>query len=768
MPNHGIQPTTAPFTRLRLMPIPLGVNKLEFKMKKLFFTLVFFSFLPLCLLSQSNSLNLNITKQTLPSQYLNITFWFVTEYAGNLWLCGDSGNIITASLSNQNSWELRNSGIQNMEGLNWLEFVDANIIYAAGMNGTIYKTTNAGISWNISFHNEQVTSFINKIKFFSPTHGLAYGDQPSPPSSYPTALLETTDGGVTWKNNNTYLTGTGWASLSSFISPSIVFLAGNMTNSGIKQYGFWKSLDAGITWSFKLLSASNWLYCIEFKDVNLGIIGMNNGDLLWSKDGWVTSSVHSDPQFAYLGISFVTGTNYAYTAGTKGIVSRINPVSDEFLSQQFDPSTRFNFINFLSMNNGYLLQSGLKGAYIVATGTAPSTPTLSLPQDGATSQSISPSLIWNSSNGATSYTLQVSTSSSFTNYVYNQSGLTNTSQQITGLNISTTYYWHVSATNSIGTSSYSSTRSFTTQNSNFTCGLPITYSGKTYNTIQIGTQCWFKENLDVGTMIQSNINASDNGFIEKWCYNNNVNNCNAYGGLYEWNEAMVYSTTPGTKGICPDGWHIPAYAEFQTLASAVNNQGNALKAVGQGDAFWGGAGTNTSGFSALLAGDHNYYGNFNNLGYYTSFWSSIEYSTNYGRKKAYTMELDFMYNRIFLTNNYILFEDGYSIRCVRGETGTAVEDNDKNGLSTKYILSQNYPNPFNPTTTINYSIPKESFVTIKIYDVVGKEVAVIVNENKSAGSYSIEFDASKLVSGIYFYRMQTGNFIETKKLILIK
>ena len=89
-------------------------------------------------------------------------------------------------------------------------------------------------------------------------------------------------------------------------------------------------------------------------------------------------------------------------------------------------------------------------------------------------------------------------------------------------------------------------------------------------------------------------------------------------------------------------------------------------------------------------------------------------------------------------------------------------------LPQDFQLFQNYPNPFNPTTTINYSIPKENSVTIKVYDVLGKEVATLVNGNKPVGNYSVEFDASKLVSGIYYYRLQAGNYSGTKKLIFIK
>jgi hypothetical protein len=94
--------------------------------------------------------------------------------------------------------------------------------------------------------------------------------------------------------------------------------------------------------------------------------------------------------------------------------------------------------------------------------------------------------------------------------------------------------------------------------------------------------------------------------------------------------------------------------------------------------------------------------------------------------------------------------------------------NDKPILKSSFILYQNYPNPFNPTTTINYSVPKQSFVTIKVYDVLGREVATLVNENKPVGNYSIQFNANKLTSGIYFYGMESGSYSQAKKLLLLK
>jgi hypothetical protein len=112
--------------------------------------------------------------------------------------------------------------------------------------------------------------------------------------------------------------------------------------------------------------------------------------------------------------------------------------------------------------------------------------------------------------------------------------------------------------------------------------------------------------------------------------------------------------------------------------------------------------------------------------------------------------------------NYINQFYTYSFNKITGVTKS------RQTIDADFVLSQNYPNPFNPTTTINYSVPKAGFVTLKVYDVLGKIVSTLVNANKPAGNYSVEFNASKLVSGIYFYRMTSGLFSETKKLLLLK
>jgi len=109
-------------------------------------------------------------------------------------------------------------------------------------------------------------------------------------------------------------------------------------------------------------------------------------------------------------------------------------------------------------------------------------------------------------------------------------------------------------------------------------------------------------------------------------------------------------------------------------------------------------------------------------------------------------------------------DTGYAIINVLQSVTNIISEN----IVEVFNLSQNYPNPFNPSTTIRYEIPERSFVTLIIYDVLGNEIAILVNEEKPIGSYEVEFYSKDLPSGIYFYRLQPGSFVETKKMVLLR
>jgi len=236
---------------------------------------------------------------------------------------------------------------------------------------------------------------------------------------------------------------------------------------------------------------------------------------------------------------------------------------------------------------------------------------------------------WNPATGATGYKW---------NTVNNYSTATNlgtvTSNTETGLNCGTSYTRYLWAYNDCGGTVSPIILTQATVNCP-TCGQPITdvRDGKIYNTVLIGAQCWMAQNLNIGTKINSSWEQTDNQVIEKYCYNDLESNCDIYGGLYQWNEAMQYVTTAGVQGICPAGWHLPTDAEWTVLTTFLGGEsvaGGEMKETGT--THWSSpntGATNSSGFTALPGGYRNYDGTFGDLTYYAYFWSSSESSSSY-------------------------------------------------------------------------------------------------------------------------------------------
>jgi hypothetical protein len=149
---------------------------------------------------------------------------------------------------------------------------------------------------------------------------------------------------------------------------------------------------------------------------------------------------------------------------------------------------------------------------------------------------------------------------------------------------------------------------------------------------------------------------------------------------------------------------------------------------------------------------------------WTQFNIDFVYSSNDIPDKCF---LQFMIDGPATSGDY--HEGSYFILDDLNLTGINTSVNDKNIIPAKFSLEQNYPNPFNPSTIIQYNLPQNSFVNLKVYNIIGKEVASLVNSVVPAGSHEVVFDASMLNSGVYFYTLKTGNnFVQTKKMILMK
>ncbi|MCF8371331.1 MAG: fibrobacter succinogenes major paralogous domain-containing protein [Bacteroidales bacterium] len=206
----------------------------------------------------------------------------------------------------------------------------------------------------------------------------------------------------------------------------------------------------------------------------------------------------------------------------------------------------------------------------------------------------------------------------------------------------------------------------------------INYGGEIYPTVQIGTQCWMAKNLNIGTYVESvstgidHSEASNNSIIEKYCINNDINNCTIYGGLYDWDEMMGYTTTEGTQGICPTGWHIPTDSEWCTMtifldpSVVCSSQQSGYFISGKmkevGTAHWNSTNTgvtNSSGFTALPGGSRAVEGNFFFTLSTSLFWSSSEDSSTEAMLRKLTAD------DIFIIRNSQVKTRGISVRCLR-------------------------------------------------------------------------------------------------------
>ncbi len=210
----------------------------------------------------------------------------------------------------------------------------------------------------------------------------------------------------------------------------------------------------------------------------------------------------------------------------------------------------------------------------------------------------------------------------------------------------------------------------------FQCGMKMTdpRDGQHYNTVKIGTQCWMAQNLNTGTQIDAATEQVSNPVVEKYCYHNLASNCDVFGGLYQWGEAVNYLNNSSNAsswnpvpagvvtGICPPGWHLPSSNEWNDLATVLGGlsfAGGKMKEPGTSQ--WSSPNTgadNASGFTAKPAGVYNRSTGFTGLGQGTWLWSATEtYSAG-----AESWWID--YNYEFLSPDNTDKPGGLAVRCV--------------------------------------------------------------------------------------------------------
>ena len=286
----------------------------------------------------------------------------------------------------------------------------------------------------------------------------------------------------------------------------------------------------------------------------------------------------------------------------------------------------------------------------------------------------------------------------------------------------------------------------------FTCGDTIyDFDGNAYPTVLIGTQCWMAKNLNVGVKVNSA--QTNNGVIEKICFDDNAANCVTYGGMYQWDEMMQYSTTEGIQGICPDNTHIPTHSEYTTLIDYLGGSsvaGGEMKEAGT--SHWESpntGATNSSGFTALPGGIWDY-GNdtFWDLGYNTFFRTSTLTDATY---PGYSWSVYLQRYSASASFDNINNPYGYYVRCICDEA-TSVENLNK---QQDFII---FPNP----TTGVFTVEGKDINKIEVIDITGKQVSLKTDFNIN----SLIIDLNNQVKGIYFVKIHTNSIIDVRKIII--
>jgi uncharacterized protein (TIGR02145 family) len=288
--------------------------------------------------------------------------------------------------------------------------------------------------------------------------------------------------------------------------------------------------------------------------------------------------------------------------------------------------------------------------------------------------------------------------------------------------------------------------------SQFNCGDTLVDSrdGRNYTTVQIGSQCWMSQNLNYGNMIIG-ANQTNNSVPEKYCFNNDTNNCVSNGALYQWNELMNYSQVQGVQGLCPNGWHLPTDAEYTTLSSNYpSNPGTALQPGG------------SSGFNLQFAGYVYYSGSswvFASQGSYCNLRSSTKATSP--PNVAY-VRYTYPGDPGFYSSTYPN-ASGYSARCIK---------NASTGINNKLIernsifISDPFPNPSTNFFTIKYNLIESEYGIITFYDLNSAECFRLAVESSSN---SITISTEYFIEGTYFYKLNSSNGVsKTKKITIIK
>jgi photosystem II stability/assembly factor-like uncharacterized protein len=623
--------------------------------------------------------------------------------------------------------------------------VNANTGYVCGNNGRLLKSINGGLNWSIQ--NPSSTDTLVSIDFVNELTGWCAGRD---------FIVYTTNGGSQWyrQNVDTSIVKPRFTVLKMFDSQN--GLAGAYRKNTIDMYAYiYRTSNGGVSWQFQDSAYGYRIYSICY--VNQSIVYLsslknlfksNNGGNNWTMVSYLPGGINlSKIQFIdeNNGINSQNTGLYKTTNGGNNWTINLNYVMG--LYSELNYTTNGNI--FVATNKGSIYKSTNEGTnwgnysiniesniYEIKIFDENN---IYLGGDG---------LLCKSTNGGVNWNIKYRGDQYFIGQPVfcNNIGFSNMGDKIFKTTNSGENWFQIN-----GTFQHYIRRVYCTNENNLWI---VGDSGLIMRTTNSGINWENKSVADSITVYNININNNNIfvstiwGILKSTDYGTNWVQVTLDGLFYSYNIYFLNSLT---------GWVIPTSdLQFYKTTDGGNNWIKYNRQIENGLPTLRCSFVNeNTGYAAALD-------------YYHGLLKTTNSGFNWFIVTSYPYQ-NYMTNNVsFINENtgWVVGSQGLILKTTNG--GTSFISVNNQNVPDKFSLSQNYPNPFNPSTNIKYQIAKNSFVTLKVFDILGKEIATLVKEKQNSGTYESTFDARGLTSGVYFYRLTAGDFSETKKMLMIK
>jgi photosystem II stability/assembly factor-like uncharacterized protein len=696
--------------------------------------------------------------------------------------------IFLTSISFTQNWFIQNVSLTN-SNLNSVDFVDENTGWVVGEDQTIFKTTNGGDTWinqsnnyntnyAVDFVNENIGYVVGSNRIRRTTDGgntwinqsLGSGGQAlysvffvnkdtGWAVGYPGKILKTTDGGINWISQMDTISKPLYSVY--FISDSKGFVAGGSNNTII-----YKTTNSGEDWILCPTGFTESLHSIYFIDENVGYaVGYHHTILKTTNGGNLWESISSNNSSSWLNSVFFINQDTGWVAGYGTDFRKTTDGGLSWIDQSlglYGSDDILNSIDFVDNNTGWVV--GGNGIIFKTT-------------DGGNSWYCKSNLVTTADLNSVFFTdIQfgwiagedgtiLHTTNSGANWV--KQSVPSTS------NLNSIYFiddylgWCAGVgllKTTDGGSSWSSHHTYANLNSVYFVGLnngwAVGKDGMLLKTTNGGENWFIKPSGTSEDLCSIYFIDSDIG----WILGRNSFYVPGYGWFYSRRIMKSYNGGESWHYIYSDGYSSSGYVSIGEIFFIDQNTGWActptypLLKTTDGGNNW---------IELEYEGGRDIQFINNNIGWIVGDEEGeIKKSADGGLTWVnQSTGVNIRLNSIFFLDESTGWAVGENGTILSTLFGSSVEEFEK---PNKYLLYQNYPNPFNPVTTITYQIPQTEFVSLKVYDILGREVATLVNEEKPAGSFEVQFTGNGLTSGIYFYQINAGEHSETNKMILMK